>query len=63
MAPFRKWPARLAPPVLAADTQAMMFWQSRHNLRSAPALTDLRALARNLGASACSPKHVPSSPA
>lgn len=50
MAPFRKWPARLGAPILAADTQAMMFWQSRHNLRSAPSLTDLRALARALGA-------------
>ncbi|WP_058358278.1 hypothetical protein [Xanthomonas translucens] len=41
-----RWPARLSAPILAADNTAMAFWQSRHNLRHTPQLTDLRALAR-----------------
>lgn len=40
------WPKRLAAPIFAIDATAMAFWQSRHNLRSPPQLTDLRALAR-----------------
>lgn len=43
---MNKWPERLAAPIRAADNTAMAFWQSRHNLRQAPQLTDLRALAR-----------------
>lgn len=46
--PAARWPARLGPSVLAGDTQAMAFWQSRHKLRDAPQLTDLRALARSI---------------
>lgn len=42
-----RWPARLAPPVYPAETQAMMYWQSRHRLRYPPQLTDLRQLARD----------------
>ncbi len=45
-AQMNKWPERLAAPIRAADNTAMAFWQSRHNLRQAPQLTDLRALAR-----------------
>lgn len=43
---MNKWPKRLAAPIRAADNTAMAFWQSRHNLRQAPQLTDLSALAR-----------------
>ncbi len=48
-----KWPNRLAAPVYAQDTTAACWWQSRHGLRRAPQLTDLRELARAIWRNAC----------
>lgn len=42
---MNKWPKRLAAPIRAIDNTAIAFWWSRHNMRQAPELTDLRALA------------------
>lgn len=38
------WP-KLAAPIRGIDNTAIAFWWSRHNMRQAPELTDLRALA------------------
>ena len=57
-----RWPARLAPPVFAADTQARTFWQSRAGLREPPPLADLPALARAVRASHEATTHEPESP-
>lgn len=43
---MNKWPKRLAAPIRAIDNTAIAFWWSRHNMRQAPELTDLRVLAR-----------------
>lgn len=40
-----RWPARLAPPVIATETIARYWWQSRSGLRDPPDLVDLAALA------------------
>lgn len=45
---MNKWPKRLAAPVDPLATTVASWWQSRHGLRHAPQLTDLRALARQI---------------
>lgn len=45
-----RWPARLAPPVIATDTVARSFWQSRAGMRDPPDLVDLAQFARELRA-------------
>ncbi|UUR56236.1 hypothetical protein [Xanthomonas phage pXoo2107] len=46
--PSQRWPERLAEPVYALDNTVASWWQSRHNLRNLPQLTDLVALARTI---------------
>lgn len=46
-----RWPKRLASPIYAHDTTAACWWQSRHGLRQAPHLIDLRELARQIRSS------------
>lgn len=50
-----RWPKQLAAPVYALDNTASAWWQSRHRLRVAPQLTDLRELARAIRSKPCSP--------
>lgn len=42
-----KWTA-LSTPIRAMDTTAASWWQSRHNMKRPPQLTDLWQLARSL---------------
>lgn len=42
------WPSTLSQPIRPMDVTAASWWQSRHNMKRPPQLTDLWQLARSL---------------